>query len=67
MDRKTQATLWIAALTILLYVIWFVFDCRRDEACHPVWCGPYRLCGISRKPPPSSSLGTWFAIADMRR
>jgi hypothetical protein len=33
MDRLTKATLWVAAIILISYVVWFYADCAMDDAC----------------------------------
>jgi hypothetical protein len=33
MDRSTRVTLWIAAVVLLSYFVWFFADCAMDDAC----------------------------------
>lgn len=33
MDRLTKATLWVAAIILISYVVWFYADCALDDAC----------------------------------
>jgi hypothetical protein len=51
MDRSTKTTLWIVSAILFSYFVWFYVDCRMDDTCHIVWCGPRGApCGISRHP-----------------
>ncbi len=37
MDRlTTKATLWVAAIILISYVVWFFADCAVDDACRIV-------------------------------
>ena len=36
MDRSTRMTLWVAAIILVSYVVWFYADCAMDSACHIV-------------------------------
>lgn len=36
MDRLTKATLWVSAIVLISYVVWFYADCALDDACHIV-------------------------------
>jgi hypothetical protein len=48
MDRSTKATLWIVGGVLFVYYVWLYVDCKMDDACHVVYCGPRGgPCGIS--------------------
>jgi hypothetical protein len=36
MDRLTKATLWVASIILISYVVWFYADCALDDACRIV-------------------------------
>jgi hypothetical protein len=44
MDRSTKVTLWIAAIVLGSYFVWFLLDCAMDDGCHLV-CSPNRSRG----------------------
>ena len=51
MDRSTRTTLWIAAIVLLLYFVWFFADCAMDDSCRIV-CGNHGrgVCHTDRTP-----------------
>jgi hypothetical protein len=36
MDRSTKMTLWVAAIVLGSYFVWFYVGCAIDDACHIV-------------------------------
>lgn len=33
MDRTTKATLWVASIILISYVVWLFADCALDDVC----------------------------------